>query len=384
MPPRPMLRALRLLVPALLGFACAQPPYKPPFTSVVVRPGPEEAVIVENVVVIVDASGSIDRELLFPREKAVLEAFVAGMPPGTYNAGTYILGGRPDDHLPPEPFDRWDLAEHAHGLSHTSRETPLARILRGLPGTIVDAGGRSAIVIVNDGVPTRYGRYIGGGETLAVARRLIEQASGEICLHTVRLGADERGPELLRALADLTPCGSYRELPEIESARPLAAFQREIFIGPKPAPEAPRVRAMTDLDQDGVDDRFDRCARTPIGATVDERGCWVIEDYVFETGKAEIREQHRPALSEVAKVLAANPSLRVRLDGHTDDTGSTEFNFRLADARATAVLRVLLGAGIARERLEVRSFGPTRPIASNGTPEGRTRNRRVELSVVDW
>jgi outer membrane protein OmpA-like peptidoglycan-associated protein len=76
--------------------------------------------------------------------------------------------------------------------------------------------------------------------------------------------------------------------------------------------------------------------------------------------------------------------LRIRLDGHTDVTGAAQFNFDLGERRAHAVAGFLRDGGVSGDRLEVRSFGPTRPIASNDTPEGRRRNRRVEISVIDF
>jgi OOP family OmpA-OmpF porin len=185
------------------------------------------------------------------------------------------------------------------------------------------------------------------------------------------------------ALARLTPCGSSRQLDELGDRDALFAFQQIVFNGPAPPPEPARARTLVDLDRDGVDDRRDRCARTPLGAEVDERGCWVIDDYVFESGSARLRKDQLAGLDRVLAVLAANPGLRVRLDGHTDNTGTAEFNFGLARRRAEAIRLFLSDAGIDPDRLQIRSFGPTRPIASHDTAAGRQKNRRVELSVLD-
>ncbi|MFP6641160.1 MAG: OmpA family protein, partial [Myxococcota bacterium] len=194
---------------------------------------------------------------------------------------------------------------------------------------------------------------------------------------------DPRGPALLEALAGFTDCGSSRTLASLDNSAALYSFQQEIFNGPK-IPVAPEPkRRMIDLDGDGVDDRFDRCARTPSGARVDERGCWVIVDTVFQTDSARIRPDQREALEHAVFVLRQNPRLRIRLDGHTDDTGAAEYNFSLAKRRAEAVRQYILESGISPNRLQVRSFGATRPFADNNSPAGRAANRRVELSVLD-
>jgi OOP family OmpA-OmpF porin len=263
------------------------------------------------------------------------------------------------------------------------RETPLAAVLDELVETLAGSEGKAALVIFSDGIPTRYGKYIGPEETFEAARLLEAGYDGELCYHMIWIGEDPRGPLLLNRIAELSDCGSYHTLDGLSETAALADFQRDVYIGPAPLP-APTVRAMVDLDGDGIDDRFDRCARTPQGAKVDERGCWVIEDYVFATNAATILEQHRGALDAVVQVLQLNPGLRVRLDGHTDDTGAADYNFDLAERRANAVSQFLQAAGVDGSRLEIRGFGPSRPITSNDSPEGRAKNRRVELSVIDF
>lgn len=357
-----------------------------PYPARPAGPQPGEVVLVEDSILVADASGSIDRKLDFPVEKAVLRSFVDGMPPGTYRSALRVLGGRDDDQLELETFDRFELKRRTAELDWTGRETPLGEILDEYGERLAGRTGRAAFVIFSDGVPTRYGRYAGVVDTLESARRVVERHPGEVCFHTVQIGRDPRGPDLLAEIASLSDCGSFRHIDALESGAPLLAFQREIYDGP-PRPEqagaesAPRT--ITDLDRDGVDDRLDRCPKTPYGARVDVRGCWVIEDYVFETGSARILDAQRPALESVRSVLLGNSALRIRLDGHTDDTGATDQNFELAERRASAVRDFLAAGGVDIARIEIRGFGPTRPIDSNDTAEGRKRNRRVEISVLD-
>jgi outer membrane protein OmpA-like peptidoglycan-associated protein len=378
-----MRRIQAALALSLLATGCMSSPYLQPMEAHVSRPEAGEIVAVESTILVYDASGSIGRTTSFPAEKAALESFIAGMPPGTYDASLRVLGGRPDDQLRLSRFDRFRLARHALEISWTGRETPLAQVLEESLEALGGRDGRVAFVIFTDGVATRHGKYIGPDETLESGRRLVGQYRGEVCLHTIQVGEDPRGQAIMEPLAALTPCGSFRRLTGLETPEALLAFQRAVYIGPAPPPEA-RNRRITDLDQDGVDDRFDRCAKTPVGARVDRRGCWVIEDYVFDSNGATIRPDHQGALDEIVIVMQQNPSLQIRLDGHTDDTGTAEYNFDLADRRAEAVRKYLTLHGIDPSRLQVRGFGSTRPIAPNDTPEGRRQNRRVELSVTDF
>jgi outer membrane protein OmpA-like peptidoglycan-associated protein len=99
----------------------------------------------------------------------------------------------------------------------------------------------------------------------------------------------------------------------------------------------------------------------------------------FDTGKATLRPDARPVIDEIAKALQGDPSLRIRIDGHTDNVGQAAANKKLAEDRARAVLEAVAGAGVDRKRLAAAGFGADKPISDNKTEEGRAKNRRVEL-----
>lgn len=100
----------------------------------------------------------------------------------------------------------------------------------------------------------------------------------------------------------------------------------------------------------------------------------------FDTGKSLLKPESTPALQEVAKLLSADPSLRLWVVGHTDAVGAIEGNMRLAQARAEAVVTALTAThGIDPARLKGYGVGPLAPVASNESDDGRAKNRRVEL-----
>ena len=148
-----------------------------------------------------------------------------------------------------------------------------------------------------------------------------------------------------------------------------------------------------DSDGDGVPDGIDRCPDTPAGREVDVVGCpvlfavarapLVLRGVNFETGRSVLTPESHAILDEVATSLLAQPEVRVEIGGHTDNTGSRAINERLSLERAQAVKAYLAQKGVAPGRMEVRGYGPDRPIATNATAEGRARNRRVELRRID-
>jgi len=137
-----------------------------------------------------------------------------------------------------------------------------------------------------------------------------------------------------------------------------------------------------DSDGDGVYDYLDKCPGTPKGAKVNEMGCWVLEGVLFDTSKRDIKSPSFPILDEAVDVLRKNPDLKLQIQGHTDSRGKSKYNQRLSEKRAEAVMDYMVKKGIARERLSFIGYGSTRPVASNLTPEGQAKNRRVELNPV--
>ncbi|MEB1529498.1 OmpA family protein [Xanthomonas sp. WHRI 7945] len=102
----------------------------------------------------------------------------------------------------------------------------------------------------------------------------------------------------------------------------------------------------------------------------------------FASDAAQILPDSKPQLDQVRQLLQTDPALRLAVNGHTDDSGDAAHNKSLSEARASAVVAYLTGAGIAADRLHAAGFGQEQPIAPNTTEEGKARNRRVELVRV--
>ncbi|NWG76298.1 MAG: OmpA family protein [Rubrivivax sp.] len=105
----------------------------------------------------------------------------------------------------------------------------------------------------------------------------------------------------------------------------------------------------------------------------------VPSDISFATGSAAIEPRLRPILDAFANGLGAQPQMIVRIVGHTDSTGSDAVNDPLSLRRAESVRNYLSDRGVSASRIEVAGRGSREPVATNDTPEGRAKNRRVEI-----
>lgn len=106
------------------------------------------------------------------------------------------------------------------------------------------------------------------------------------------------------------------------------------------------------------------------------------ENVTFESNQADITPRFWPVLNQLADSIRQYPGTLVRIEGHTDSTGSPAFNQTLSENRAQSVRSYLLQRGVPNHRVEAVGYGMTRPIADNRNEYGRAQNRRVEILII--
>jgi len=107
-----------------------------------------------------------------------------------------------------------------------------------------------------------------------------------------------------------------------------------------------------------------------------------VNDIKYATSSAAITKSSEYILDELITFLQENPTVKIRIEGHTDNVGRLEDNMALSNDRAFTVMEYLQNKGVKGTRLSFKGMGPTKPLASNDTPEGRAENRRTEFVIV--
>ena len=108
----------------------------------------------------------------------------------------------------------------------------------------------------------------------------------------------------------------------------------------------------------------------------------VLKNVFFDTKSSELKNTSIVELDQLVLLLKENPSLKIRIEGHTDNVGKPEDNLVLSRKRAASVVQYLQKNGIDISRLTSSGFGETQPVAENNTEEGRAKNRRTEMKVL--
>jgi len=142
--------------------------------------------------------------------------------------------------------------------------------------------------------------------------------------------------------------------------------------------EAERANKAAEQLRAQLLDQFNRILQTedtPRGLVV------TMTDVLFDTGKYNLRPAARERLARFSGIVLAHPGLMLQVEGHTDSTGSDEFNQKLSEQRAETTRFFLVEQGLDQDMVTAKGFGRTMPIADNSTSEGRQKNRRVELIV---
>jgi len=106
---------------------------------------------------------------------------------------------------------------------------------------------------------------------------------------------------------------------------------------------------------------------------------YIVDNINFEFNSAYLKKESIDILSKVLDIMKSNPSIKLVVMGHTDSVGDEKYNQKLSERRADAVVEYLIKNGISPERLKSEGYGESRPIASNDTEEGRSKNRRTEF-----
>ena len=149
---------------------------------------------------------------------------------------------------------------------------------------------------------------------------------------------------------------------------------------------------ISDRDKDGVNDDEDKCPDVP--GVASRQGCPEIpsdvtkmlgsaaQNITFNTGSSKLLVKSTASLNNIVKILNDNPTLRLKIEGHTDNAGNDDTNMKLSADRAESVKAYFVSKGISADRLEVEGFGETMPIGDNKTTAGRTKNNRVDIKVI--
>ena len=341
---------------------------------------------IENFYVILDRSGSKEETYRGHTKFAIANDFLtrmnASIPDMDLTSGlrTFGASGNPFAKKTnliygPTNYSKQGFQDALGTVKWGGGRSPADEALNAASSDMTPFQGKTALIFVGDG------KYQGFDPAGAV-KQMKDSYGDNLCVYPVLVGSeDPASVETMKEIAAAGGCGYYQSAKYLDTPQSMASWVEDVFltkvekkaevVAPPPKPG--------DSDGDGVTDDIDQCPKTPMGAPVNDRGCWLIEDVYFDFDKSDIKSEFHATLVEIADVMKQNPDITVQIGGHTDNLGTEMYNERLGDKRATAAKQYLLNQGVSEDRISTASFGYSRPAATNETEWGRAKNRRDEF-----
>jgi OOP family OmpA-OmpF porin len=252
----------------------------------------------------------------------------------------------------PATYRRADFANGISKLECAGGKTPMSQGINVGGETLSTASGRVALILVSDFVSHFWA--IDKDAVIAAADKLRDTYGDRLCLYTIKVGDPDEAASLRAALAGINSCGSTVSAESLASPTAIAAYVTDVLL--KPAPAAPVVRHE----------------KNTLSASA-----------LFDLNKAILKDSGKAALKDLGEAIKAKGAkvVDINIVGHTDSTGTADYNMALSLRRAEAVKDYLIGEGISPSIIRVSGEGESDPVASNATREGRAQNRRVDITV---
>jgi len=322
-----------------------------------------------GLVVLLDLSSSMNRKIYLGKKfeigKKILIDFISAIPDKMVQvplkASLCSFGERPSamKHpsrilYPAQTFNKILYLNTISQISSGSGPTPLGNALLESQREFSHLGNRIALLIISDGLQNCP------PDGIEIAKEIKEKYGNRVCISSILIGDDPHGEKVLKKITEVGQCGYFAKASDLISPAVMRNYVYNVLGIKKIISKTCPVCAAH---------KMDACAKVPTVSVV-----------YFDYNQTQIKSQFYPILNKLGHCLSKCNKKRAIIGGHTDSIGSKKYNLKLSLRRAEAVRKYLLSHfRLIPRQLVIVGYGESRPIADNCTPQGRAKNRRVEI-----
>jgi outer membrane protein OmpA-like peptidoglycan-associated protein len=222
-----------------------------------------------------------------------------------------------------------------------------------------------------------------GQKQLDASKRTVTLA-GQALSKTVQMVEMAKAAEAQAAKTALAGKASDLEAQLVAVTATLQETEKKLAGAESELAQAQATNAKLTKQQEAITERLTNAlGEMAIGAKTDRGYVVFLSGVAFATGESALKTEGKYVLAKLSGVMLAFDNVKLSIEGHTDSTGSDETNRELSLARADSVKMFLTEMGVPASIMTTRGFGSEKPLMPNDTPEGRARNRRVEIVMVE-
>ncbi|WP_147820071.1 OmpA family protein [Salidesulfovibrio onnuriiensis] len=307
---------------------------------------------IDNFIFFVDQSGSMAQahKTLGTKKLDMAKDTLARMnkkiPALSYNSALFLFAPF-EAKLQPAKYNKAAMCSAIAGINSDlgifNRLTPMGDGLMDVDPVISGMQGKTALIIFTDGASNI------GADPIAQAKALYAKYGDRLCIHVVSFADTDAGQMVIDEIRGLSGCTVPADVSSLSDDAAMAKYVQDVFYGMAEAP------------------------MTPEGGEV------ITFDLHFGFDKYQITDEMIPILEQAKMILEENSAAAYIIEGHTDWTGTDQYNQGLSERRANSVKKWLIDNGIGSGRLQSIGYGELKPKFDNSTKEGRRLNRRVEI-----
>ena len=315
-----------------------------------------------NFEIIFDKTGSMGSDYAGVQklviEKSLVSKFNSYIPDLSLHAGLRTLGQNYLDfdvtklEYGMTKYDLESLNGVIQKMDNPFGDSPLEAAILAAGNDLKELHGKSALIIFTDAVDM-------GDAPVKAATSVKRHYGDRLCIYTVQIGNDEKGAKILDQIVKAGRCGVSVKGADLADDSAMGDFVKRIFLAHKP-----HVMKETTVQREALASK---------GVSIE----LLVE---FDSAKAIVKPKYNDEIKKVADFMKEYPGTTAVLEGYTDNVGKEEANVKLSLRRADSIKAYLVKKfGIDSSSLKVVGYGPSKPIASNATKEGRQKNRRVRV-----